>query len=254
MKTGLVLSGGGFRGLAHVGILKALDERGITPSYIAGTSAGAIVGALFASGLKWNEILSFFKKVDIFSFRKFALNKPGWVDTEKFYEEFAELFTEDSFESLKIPLYITATNILEGSLRIFSSGPLIKPLLASAAFPGMFTPVIIDKNHYVDGGVLNNFPVDLIKEQCDQIIGAYVNPFTKVTMDDLKYSYNVLERAYHIRAAKSSVEKFKDCDLLISPEDLVNHGTFTVKDMDAVFELGYKAAKESLEKDKDLVY
>lgn len=254
MKTGLVLSGGGFRGLAHIGVLKALDERGIVPSSIAGTSAGAIVGALFAAGLNWKEILHFFKTVDVFSLKKFALTKPGLVDSEKFHKDFSHFFKEDSFESLNIPLYITATNILEGDLRVFSSGPLIKPLLASAAFPGMFTPVEIDKEFYVDGGVLNNFPVDLIKDHCDKIIGAYVNPFVKVTMKDLKHSYNVLERAYQIRAAKTSLEKFNDCSLVISPKDLVNHGTFTVKDMDAVFNLGYQAAVESLEQHKHLIF
>jgi len=254
MNTGLVLSGGGFRGLAHIGILKALEEHKITPSHISGTSAGAVVGALYASGLRWNEILNFFKEVDIFSIRNFALNKPGFVDTEKFRDDFAALLKEDSFESLKIPLFITATNILEGSLKVFSSGPLIKPLLASAAFPGMFTPVRINNEHYVDGGVLNNFPVDLIKDQCDQIIGVYVNPFVKKSMKDLKHSYNILERAFQIRAAKSSIEKFKDCDLLISPEDLSHHGTFTVKDMDVVFKLGYKAAKKALEQENDLFF
>ncbi len=252
MKIGLVLSGGGFRGLAHVGILKAMEERNIEPTHIAGTSAGAIVGALFASGMNWKEIRHFFKTVDLFSVKRLAHMKPGIVDSEKFYDDFTKFIKEDSFEALKIPLFITATNILEGSLKVFSSGSLIKPILASAAFPGMFTPVEIEQQFYVDGGVLNNFPVELLTQHCDTIIGAYVNPFLKVSIKDLKHSYNVLERANQIRAAKNSIEKFKDCNIVISPKDLIHHGTFTVKDVDTVVELGYKAAVHALDNSEGL--
>ena len=144
-------------------------------------------------------------------------------------------------------MFITATDILEGSLKVFTEGELIRPILASAAFPGVFTPVKIEDSYYVDGGALNNFPVDLIKDYCKDIIGVYVNPFLKVEIDQLKHSYNVLERAYQIRAAKDSLPKFKDCSLVISPKDLINHRTFSIKDMDTVFNLGYEAAIESLE-------
>jgi NTE family protein len=185
--------------------------------------------------------------VNIFSLNNYALGKPGFVDTEKLYDHFSVFFPEDSFESLKIPLFITATDILEGNLKVFKSGELIRPILASAAFPGVFTPVKIADSYYVDGGALNNFPVDIIKNYCDQIIGVYVNPFLKVAIDQLKHSYNVLERAYQIRAAKDSLPKFGDCTLVISPKDLVNHRTFSISDMDTIFNLGYEAALKALE-------
>jgi NTE family protein len=246
MNTGLVLSGGGFRGIAHIGVLKAIDEYGFQITHIAGTSAGAVIGALYAGGLDWKQILEFIKKVNIFSLNNYALGKPGFVDTEKLYDHFSVFFPEDSFESLKIPLFITATDILEGNLKVFKSGEVIKPILASAAFPGVFTPVKIADSYYVDGGALNNFPVDIIKNYCDQIIGVYVNPFLKVAIDQLKHSYNVLERAYQIRAAKDSLPKFGDCTLVISPKDLVNHRTFSISDMDTIFNLGYEAALKAL--------
>lgn len=155
MNTGLVLSGGGFRGIAHIGVIKALDEYGFQITHIAGTSAGAIIGALYAGGLDWKQILEFIKKVNIFSINNYAIGKPGFVDTEKFYDKFAEFFPADNFESLKIALFITATNILDGSLKVFSEGELIRPILASAAFPGVFTPMKIADSYYVDGGALN---------------------------------------------------------------------------------------------------
>jgi len=251
MNTGLVLSGGGFRGIAHIGVLKALDEYGFQISHIAGTSAGAVIGGLYAGGVDWKQILEFIKKVNIFSINNYAVGKPGFVDTEKLYDPFSQFFPEDNFKNLKIPLFITATNILDGSLKIFKEGEVIRPMLASAAFPGVFTPMKIADSYYVDGGALNNFPVDIIKNYCDQIIGVYVNPFLKIGIEQLKHSYNVLERAYKIRSANDSLSKFIDCQLVICPKDLINHKTFTVNDMDAVFDLGYKAAIKALRRNTD---
>ena len=248
MHIGLALSGGGFRGIAHIGVIKALEEHQISPYYIAGTSAGAIVGALYAHGKNAQEILDFFKSVDIFSFNNFTMYKPGFIDTEKLYDSFKEILGTDNFSVLKKRLFITATNILEGTLQIFSEGELIRPILASAAFPAVFTPIQIGEDHYIDGGTLNNFPVDLISDYCEKIIGVYVNPFEKMSIHDLKHSYNVLERAYKIRSAYDSISKFKDCDLIICPKELKKVGTFSVKDMDAVFDLGYQAAQTQLTK------
>lgn len=246
MNIGLALSGGGVRGIAHIGAIKAFEEHGIYPTHIAGTSAGAIVGALYANGNSWQEILDFFKTVQIFRIDKYARNKPGFINTEKLYDSFMTILYKDNFNTLRKPLFITATNILDGTLEIFSEGELIRPILASAAFPGVFTPVKIKNEYYVDGGTLNNFPVDLIKPHCDQIIGIYVNSFGKIKIADLKHSYNVLERAYKIRTANDFISKSGDCNMVICPKGLNNYGTFMMKDMDTIFDIGYKAAKEEI--------
>ncbi|WP_281541182.1 patatin-like phospholipase family protein [Maribacter aestuarii] len=248
MNTGLVLSGGGVRGVAHIGAIKALEEYGIHPSHIAGTSAGAIVGALYAGGCTWKELLDFFKTTQIFSVSNYARNKPGFVDTEKFYDTLKSYLPKDSFDALRTPLYITATNLLDGTLKVFDKGELIKPVLASAAVPGLFAPVPFKGGYYVDGGTLNNFPVDLIKMHCDQIVGIYVNPFEKMKMTDLKHAHNVLERAYHIMVANETVLKFGDCDILIRPERMAEFSMFSLKNMDTLFNLGYKSAKATLKK------
>ena len=246
MKTGLVLSGGGVRGIAHIGAIKALEEQEIIPSIIAGTSAGAIVGALYAGGNSPDEILHFFKSVNPFSISNYAVNKPGFVNSEKLYANFKAVLPKDTFEALQIPLAITATNILDGTLQVFRKGSLIQAVLASAAFPGIFTPVQIADAYYVDGGTLNNFPVDLIRQECDTLIGVYVNPFEKVAFKNLKYFYNVVERSFQIRNASESMAKFPMCDLLICPKDLGNFSTFSMKEMDKIFLLGYNSTKEAL--------
>lgn len=248
MNIGLVLSGGGIRGIAHIGVIKALEEMDINPTRIAGTSAGAIVGALYASGIGWEEMLSFFKSIELFSISNYAMNKPGFVDSTKFYDKLQKFLPVHRFEDLKKPLYITATNLLEGTLTVFHTGELIWPLLASAAVPGIFTPIKIKNHYYIDGGTLNNFPVELIKKKCDGIIGVYVNPLGKEKMENLNHSFSIIERAYHIKMANESLLKFEDCDILIHPKNIGDYKLFSAKNADAIFQLGYNEAKQVLKK------
>ena len=120
MGIGLVLSGGGARGVAHIGVLKALEEQGVEVTHISGTSAGAVVGAMFAAGNSWQDIFRFFKEVPIFNYRRYAINKPGFIDSLKFYKDFEGLFKEDDFASLEKKLFVTATNLIDGKIKIFS--------------------------------------------------------------------------------------------------------------------------------------
>ncbi len=252
MNIGLVLSGGGARGAAHIGVIKALEEYGISPTHIAGTSAGAIVGALYAAGVSWSEILNFFKTISIFQTNRYALRKPGFINSENFYDDLKAYFPKDNFDVLKKTLFITAVNVIDGTLKIFSKGQLIKPIIASASFPGVFTPTEINGSFYIDGGTLNNFPVEPLKKDCDKIIGVYVNPLKKISIKDLKHSYTVVERAFKIKSASESMLKFLDCDLVIYPEDLINFGTFGMNNIDAIFDLGYITTKKILEEKASL--
>jgi NTE family protein len=251
MKTGLILSGGGYRGIAHIGVIRAMEEVGLAPDAIAGTSAGAVVGALYASGLTTGEMLDFFKGLQIFSIGNYAFGKPGWLDPDNFHKSFRDFLPVDDFKSLKIPLKVTATNILNGKLKVFDQGPLVRPLLASAAFPGIFAPVEIEQGYYVDGGVLNNFPADLLREECDYLIGVYVNPFEEVEKSDIKNSVTVLERVLKLKTAQESIRKFELCDLVVYPQKLRKYNTFLEKDLDTIFDLGYREAKRQFDAASD---
>lgn len=253
MKIGLVLSGGGMRGAAHIGVIRALEEHNIIPTHIAGSSVGAIVGAFYAYGYDWTKVLEFFSRIQIFELKKYALNKPGIIDAEKFYSDFKLYLKEDNFSVLKKELFITATNVLNGELGVFNTGELIKPVLASAAFPGIFAPVHINGAYYVDGGVLNNFPVDQLRETCDLIIGVYVNGFNTVAIDELKHSHNVIERVFKLQIAREDMKKFEKCDVLIYPKQLSNFGTFDKKYIDEIYKIGYDAANKELSKNKIVV-
>ena len=250
MKLGLVLSGGGARGAAHIGAIKAFEEFGISPTHVSGTSAGAIVGALYAAGIPWSEILNFFKTISIFQTTRYARNMPGFINSSKFYDDLKKYLPSDNFNALKKELFITAANVIDGTSKTFSKGQLIKPIIASASFPGVFTPTEINGKFYIDGGTLNNFPVEPLKKECDKIIGIYVNPLKKITIKDLKYSIAVVERAYKIKVASESMLKFPDCDLVIYPEELLNFGTFDMKNVDAIFNVGYTSTLQMLEENK----
>ncbi|MFT5861682.1 MAG: NTE family protein [Flavobacteriales bacterium] len=245
---GLALSGGGIKGVAHIGTLKAITEQGIHIDRITGTSAGAIVGALYAGGYAWEVILEFFTKTSIFNLSRFALNKPGFIDTIKFQNDLELYFPEDSFEKLNIPLTITATEIESGNSKAFDSGKLVCPILASSAFPGVFTPIEIEGIYYFDGGVIDDFPVEYLVDICDYIIGSYANPLSEMTVDSLKYSYQVLNRAYEINLHHHVHNKFNNCDVFISPQELSQFGTFSMRNAKKIFEIGYEEAKKQLER------
>lgn len=252
MKIGLVLSGGGMRGMAHIGVIRALEDHNIVPTHIVGSSIGAIVGGLYAYGYSWNEMLSFFKAIQIFDIKKYALNKPGFIDAEKFYDVLHSYIKEDDFSVLKKKLSVTATNILNGQLTVFDSGELIKPILASAAFPGVFAPVNISNSYYVDGGVLDNFPVNQLKESCDVVIGVYVNSYDTISIDHLKHSHHVIERVFRLKTVKEDLKKFKKCDIVIYPKQLSRYGTFDKKYLDDIFNIGYDVAIKELSSKKSI--
>jgi NTE family protein len=253
MNLGLVLSGGGIRGIAHIGALKAMEEYNLNPTHISGTSAGAVVGGLYAAGIDWSEILYFLKTLPIFHRKRYAFNKPGFIDSEKFYKELSVYLPKDNFNALKLVFFVTATNVLDGSLKIFHKGELIRPILASASFPGVFSPVEIEGSYYIDGGIYNNFPVEPLIPICDKIIGIYVSPLKRIVIDDLKHSYDVIERAYKIKSVADSIVKFKHCDMVISPVDLGSYGTFNMKNIDTIFELGYTETRRVLDEHMEAV-
>ncbi|MBQ4820930.1 patatin-like phospholipase family protein [Aquimarina sp. MMG016] len=246
-KIGVVLSGGGFKGVAHIGAIQALEETGIVPQYVSGTSAGALVGSLYAGGYTPHEIKDFFKKTPLFKFNRFTRKKAGFLDSEKFYDDLITFLPENSFEALQKKLFVNATNLVEGTTKVFSTGPLIKPLLASAAFPGVFTPILIDGELYADGGILDNFLVTPLQKHCDLIIGIDVSPIKKPKVTDFKNSFSVMQRAYYLRAMPNSEAKFNLCDIIIQPKKLVNHGIFSNSGLDKVYDLGYQEAKKQLE-------
>lgn len=239
-KIGIALSGGGARGIAHLGILKALEEFGIVPTHIAGTSAGAIAGAFYAAGYSIPEIVNILKKGQIFNFSNILIKRQGFFAMKGFNDIYQECFPNNSFEDLNIPLYVTATDILKGELVYFSSGNLSQALMASSCIPLLFQPVNYKETAFVDGGVLNNFPTEPLTGQCDIIIGSYVNSVKKEL--DQVHMNNIFDRCFHIAMKGSVQSKIDSCTLYIEPPNMSQFSLFNLKKSDEIFEYGYKYA------------
>lgn len=245
---GLVLSGGGSKGIAQAGALKFLEEHHIKPSLIAGTSAGAIIAALYSYGKKPEEILEFFKSIYFFHWKHFTFKKAGIIDSQSFKTDFDKIFNDATLADLNIPTFITATNLVSGKLKIFrDDSKITDAVLASSSFPGMLSPYELNGKLYSDGGILNHFPTDLLQGRCDAIIGIYVSPIQTIEAKDLKSIKSVTTRAFDLLSAHGNYQKFSLCDWVIEPKELANFSTFETNKtkMDAIFEIGYQAAKSS---------
>jgi NTE family protein len=142
-KIGLVLSGGGARGIAHLGILKALEEFGIKPSIISGTSAGAIAGSILCRWLFFTRNKKIVEKGDSFNFSNLLIKKQGLFNMKGFEKMYQDYFPNNSFDDLQIPLHVAATDILKGEVVYFSSGNLSQALMASSCIPVVFQPFIL---------------------------------------------------------------------------------------------------------------
>lgn len=245
-KIGIVLSGGGARGIAHLGTLKALEDFGVRPTHISGTSAGAMAGAFYAAGYSVMEILDILKRGQIFNFSNILIKRQGIFAMKGFHDIYKACFPSNLIEDLDIPLYIAATDILRAELVYFSEGNLSHALMASTCIPLIFQPVAFNDTLYVDGGVINNFPIEPLEAQCDIIIGSYVNSIKKEV--DEVHMNNIIDRCFHL-AMKSSVQtKIERCSLFFEPPNMSQYSLFNLKRADEIFEYGYKYAL-SMEKE-----
>ena len=254
MKTiGVVLSGGGVRGFAHLGLLKVLDELKIKPAAISGVSAGAIFGALYASGKSPDEIIALAKANKYLGFANLLWRREGLFSMETIKKILIEHLPDDSFEALKIPLFVNATDFLHNKTIFFSSGKLILPLIASSSVPVIFEPVSNDDSKLVDGGLLDNFPIEPLLASCDAIIGSHVNKLETITDANVRFSKAaMIERCFHLSVANSVYSKVHLCTVFIEPR-LDNFGLFRMKNIEQIFEIGYQSALKEKDRLMDLV-
>lgn len=246
-KIGIVLSGGGVKGMAHIGLLQALKENGIEADIISGASAGALVGAFYAGGYGYEDILNFFKSTPLFNFSFYSASKPGILDSEKYQVYFRDYFPENDFAYLKKKLFITTTNMQTGEWELHSQGEITRPLLASASVPPIFAPVNINGCLHSDGGIMNNFPVDPLQTVCDHIIGSYISPPPPLGADKLNSSLKVLKRAYDLALYSASKQKARLCDYVFAPDALADIGFFDTKAIQKSYEIGYHTAHQKMD-------
>ncbi len=240
----LALSGGGIRGAIHIGVLQAFDEHNIKIDAIAGTSAGAIVGALYSAGIAPLEIKEIIKEHNFRNSFHFSLNLDG-LSTMKYLRRLLEVnIKESSYENLKNKLFVCCSNIDKGDFEIFSEGDLFSHVCASASIPIIFEPVLINGLHYLDGGLFNNLPIEPLVGNYDNLIGIHVNNYL------LPEKYNIKRIANQIfsMVIKQNVKpNMKKCDFLINPILENPHRTFNKKNTEILYDIGYQEGLNFLE-------
>lgn len=249
-KVGIVLSGGGIRGIAHLGVLKAFINAGIQFSHISGTSAGSIAGAFYAAGIDPEEGLNIFVKTKLLRFVRPAVGSLGLINIEHTSELLKSYFPDDKIENLKIPLTIAATNFSEGKLVYFNKGPLIRAVQASSCIPGIFKPIMIDGQMYVDGGILNNFPVEPLLDNCDFIIGSSCNHLKPV--DKITKITSLISRAGIMSINKDMEQKAAFCNILVEPKGMGGISTFDMAKAETIYWLAYEETLQTIKNNEKL--
>ncbi len=226
-RIGLALGGGGAKGLAHILMLETLDEMGIRPHVIAGTSIGAIIGAMYAAGLSGKEIRAqieqFFVDQDEAERKLFALPKSmrwldfidpafasgGLLDSSDFIAWLGEVLPTSNFRGLEIPLTVITAELLTGREVIMKSGALLPALQASMAVPGVFPPVEVNGYSLVDGGVANPLPYDRVQDDCDIVIAIDVSGSRDLEDGETLSSMGVLLQSFTAMSRNILIEKLK---------------------------------------------
>ena len=273
-RIGVVLSGGGAKGIAHVGVLKVLEELGIPIDYIGGTSMGSIIGGLYAYGYSAHELDSILRAADwslllsdradwtdVFYVNKnnYMLRLPfGWQEGDGsiapvgflkgqhinnlFYTLTSQSYKYKTFKEFNIPFFCVGANIVNGQAAYIDSGNLAVAMRASMAVPGVFAPVKIDSMVLVDGGVLNNFPVDkMLEKGIDIVIGVDVG-FSYSGVENVSSFMDVLEEVIFMGSKTRVMQNRQDCRIFIKP-DMSGYTTTSFSKVDSLVARGETAAR-----------
>jgi NTE family protein len=244
--TGLVLSGGGTRGFAHLGIIAALYEKGIVPDVISGTSVGSIVGAFIASGKSPKEVLAIFKKGWFFRFTKLNLPVNGLLKLDGLKEVIQKEIEVKNIEDLKIPFYISVSNLNKGTVEYKHSGPLGETVLASSSIPILFSPVKLGNELYVDGGVVDNIPIKPVINDCEQLIVCNISPINP--REKVKNLVQITSRTFYMNVNSHTNEIAKSASVYIEPEGIDKYEILSLSHAEELYNLGYDSTINLLQK------
>jgi NTE family protein len=242
-KIGFALSGGSTRGAAHIGALTVLEREGIKPSFVAGTSAGALVGAAYCAGVSLEEISRIF-----LSMRWPTLIRPNFLrglslfDTSPMEEYLKKNIADCNFEDLKIPFACIACDIQTGERIVLDKGPLAPAVRASASIPGFFSPVELYDHLLVDGGTVDNFPVSLVKEMgAEYVVGVNLSR-SQTAANPPSTALDVFIDMINIMQARSAVADASECNCYIRP-DVQKYSSWSFSEVEKIQEEGMRAAE-----------
>lgn len=247
VKLGFALGGGALRGIGYIGVFRALEELNIKPDFIAGTSVGSIFGALLANGMTSDQMLDEMKKL---KYRDIKNSRLIWKpsNAENIEEVLKKVFEKDlMFSELKTPLAVVAVDVKTGKEVVIKSGSVAKASSGSCALPGIFTPVVYDEMHLMDGGLKNVVPADVVRDMGANVVIAFdVNRTRGIGTDSLKI-IDVLKASLGIIMQANVEKKLEDADLVLMP-NLDRFSASKLGDIDAMIQAGYDVIMNNKDK------
>ena len=241
MKVNLVLSGGAARGIAHIGVIKALQDLGVQIVGISGVSAGALVGTFYSAGYSPEDMLHIVKKGQWLRYIRPKLPRLGLFSLSTAVKFLEDTIPYKRVEELPIKTYMCALDIKSGEVLYFERGDIPLILLGSCALPGIFEPVRYEKYLLVDGGVANNLPIEPFVQREGLLVGVDVNP--KEAVERVSNIAQLLIRSF-VLAVRSNVDKRKElCDIVIEPP-LQRYSLLNVGKAQELYQIGYKTTVE----------
>ena len=244
-RIGLALGGGFARGLAHVGVMKVLEEEGIPVDYVAGTSVGAVIGAMYCSGVSVREMVEVAGLVRFRDFARWTVSRFGFCSNDRMVPFLAKLIKCAKFEDLKTPLIVTATDFITGEPVLFRSGPLVDAIRASCAYPGMFLPVNVNGRLLVDGLLAYPVPSEPLKQAgADRIISVYLSAHW-VNGKGPRHIFDVIGQCFSIAQSKMSAAWQAASDVVLTP-DVAGIGYDQFERASELIAAGEKVAREAI--------
>jgi NTE family protein len=247
-KLGLALGGGAARGLAHLGVLKVLDEAGIHADFICGTSAGSIVAALYAGGYSWEEITEVTSALDWGDFVQPVFPRMGLVRADKLEKRLEDLLGDRTIEELEIPFRAVTVDLVRGEQYVIDSGPVAPAVRASCSIPGIFEPVEVAGRVLVDGGVLNDVPIDVCLDMgADFVVAVDLNSdiVQQKAPDNIfnviMFSFAVMTRGCRHNHAIESGRNVR----VVAP-NLADFNYYNLKRLDELMQRGEDAMREAM--------
>ncbi len=250
VKIGLALGGGGARGIAHIGVLKAFEENGITFDYVAGTSAGSIVGAMYSFGKTADEMLQIAHSIRVKDIRRSKFFMPS--KTDGIQELIKDNLGDVDISSAKIPFAAVAVDLITSREIAFTRGNLAKIVSGSCAVPGVFVPVEYEDMHLSDGGLQNNIPSDVPRHfGCDYVVAVDVNSTRGYGTSSLKV-LDVLLATIRIMTKSNCTKGYLNADIVVAPS-MKEYKSTKIDEVDAMFAEGYQAGIEAVPKILELI-
>lgn len=254
-RVGVVLSGGGALGFAHIGALMALEEEGIRPHYIAGASMGSLVGLCYASGMSGKAIYDMVRHEQFDRTLKIlapaGIGATGLASHKNVYKLLDKYVPYNSFDSLPNHFAVSVSNLSEGKCEYVSKGDKLKDyVVASSSIPAVFEAVKIDTSYYVDGGLFDNFPASTIRKQSDLLIGIDVSPLPRVVK--VNSVREAALRTLRVLVAANSQPGRELCDYVIDSYAIEQYNEMDFHQFEAIVQYGYEATKNYLQAHPDL--